>query len=142
MIGESRTRPAAISENDWEGLQVRARTAIGEGAFEGLGEFLKYYTEDYAPNCRADASPGIGQTPGGQDYYAYRVRSFTTTDMTPQEVHELGLSEVARIRAEMEEVAAEAGFDSREAFIEHLRTDPQYYPTDEESYLQYTAALA
>jgi uncharacterized protein (DUF885 family) len=62
--------------------------------------------------------------------------------MTPQEVHDLGLSEVARIRAEMEAVAAEAGFDSREAFIEHLRTDPQYYPTDEESYLQYTAALA
>ncbi len=136
------TRPAAISEGDWDSLQVRARSAISEGAFEGLGEFLEYYTEEYAPNCRDDASPGIGQTPGGQDYYAYRVHSFTTTDMTPQEVHDLGLSEVARIRAEMEAVAAEAGFDSREAFIEHLRTDPQYYPTDEESYLQYTAALA
>ena len=136
------TRPSAISAGDWADLQVRARTAISEGAFEGLGTFLEYYEEDYAPNCRADASPGIGETPGGQDYYAYRVRSFTTTDMTPQEVHDLGLSEVARIRAEMEAVAAEAGFDTREAFIEHLRTDPQYYPTDAESYLEYTAALA
>lgn len=136
------TRPAAIAENDWAQLQVRARIAISEGAFEGLGDFLEYYTEDYAPNCRADASPGIGEAPGGQDYYAYRVRSFTTTKMNPQEVHDLGLSEVARIRAEMEAVAAEAGFDTREAFIEHLRTDPQYYPTDEESYLQYTQAQA
>ena len=136
------TRPSAISASDWADLQVRARTAISEGAFEGLGTFLEYYQEDYAPNCRAGASPGIGETPGGQDYYAYRVRSFTTTDMTPQEVHDLGLSEVARIRAEMEAVAAEAGFDTREAFIEHLRTDPQYYPTDAESYLEYTAALA
>jgi len=136
------TRPSGISESDWADLQVRGRAAISEGAFEGLGDFLEYYTEEYAPNCRAEASPGIGETPGGQEYYAYRVRSFTTTEMTPQEVHELGLSEVARIRAEMEEVAAEAGFDTREAFIEHLRTDPQYYPTDEESYLQYAAALA
>ncbi|MFB0611598.1 DUF885 domain-containing protein [Aurantiacibacter poecillastricola] len=136
------TRPSGIAESDWEQLQVRARSAISEGAFEGLGTFLEYYQEDYAPNCRAGASPGIGETPGGQDYYAYRVRSFTTTEMTPQEVHDLGLSEVARIRAEMEEVAAEAGFDTREAFIEHLRTDPQYYPEDEESYLEHTAALA
>ncbi|WP_338245233.1 DUF885 domain-containing protein [Aurantiacibacter hainanensis] len=136
------TRPSAISQDAWQDLQVRARSAISDGAFEGLGTFLEYYEEEYAPNCRAGASPGIGMTPGGQDYYAYRVRSFTTTDMTPREVHELGLTEVARIRAEMEAVAAEAGFDSREAFIEHLRTDPQYYPEDEESYLEYTAALA
>ena len=136
------TRPSAISEDTWAELQVRARSAISEGAFEGLGTFLEYYEEEYAPNCRDGASPGIGMTPDGQEYYAYRVRSFTTTDMTPQEVHDLGLSEVARIRAEMETVAAEAGFDSREAFIEHLRTDPQYYPEDEESYLEHTAALA
>lgn len=136
------TRPSAISPSEWADLQARGRTAISEGAFEGLGTFLEYYEEEYVPNCRTDASPGIGTTPGGQEYYAYRVRSFTTTEMTPQEVHDLGLSEVARIRAEMEDVAAEAGFDSREAFIEHLRTDPQYYPTDEESYLEHTAALA
>ncbi len=135
-------RPSTISEDAWADLVVRGREAISTGAFEGLERFAEFYTEEYAPNCRADEAPGIGGTPGGQDYYAYRVRSFTTTEMTPQEVHELGLSEVARIRAEMEAVAAEAGFDTREAFIEHLRTDPQYYPTDEESYLRYTAALA
>ena len=136
------TRPATISESEWAALEQRGRSAITEGAFAGLRSFADFYTQEYAPACRTDEAPGIGGTPGGQEYYAYRVRSFTTTEMTPQEVHDLGQSEVARIRAEMEAVAAEAGFDTREAFIEHLRTDPQYYPEDEESYLQYTQALA
>ncbi|WP_271077678.1 DUF885 domain-containing protein [Aurantiacibacter sp. MUD61] len=135
-------RPATISEEDWAAIEDRGRTAITEGAFAGLQAFRDYYVQDFAPACRADEAPGIGGTPGGEAYYAYRVRSFTTTDMTPQQVHDLGLSEVARIRAEMEAVAAEGGFDTREAFIEHLRTDPQYYPEDEESYLEYTRALA
>ncbi|MGB3165377.1 MAG: DUF885 domain-containing protein [Alteraurantiacibacter sp.] len=135
-------RPATIPEAAWGGIVARGRSAITDGAFAGLRTFRDYYVQDFAPSCRADEAPGIGSTPGGQDYYAYRVRSFTTTDMTPTDVHELGLSEVARIRAEMEVVAASAGFDSREAFIEHLRTDPRYYPTDEESYLEHTRALA
>jgi len=136
------TRPATISEQVWTEILAQGRSAITEGAFAGLEDFAQFYTQEYAPACRTDDAPGIGGTPGGQDYYAYRVRSFTTTEMTPQEVHDLGQSEVARIRAEMEAVAAEAGFDSREAFIEHLRTDPQYFPEDAESYLQYTQALA
>ncbi|KLE35390.1 DUF885 domain-containing protein [Aurantiacibacter luteus] len=136
------TRPGSISEAEWTALQARGRSAITEGAFAGLRAFADYYTAEYAPACRADAAPGIGSTPQGQEYYAYRVRSFTTTDMTPREVHDLGLSEVARIRAEMEAVAAEAGFDSREAFIEHLRTDPQYYATSEEEYSEAVGALA
>ncbi|KLI62767.1 DUF885 domain-containing protein [Aurantiacibacter marinus] len=136
------TRPGTISDSEWAALEQRGRSAITEGAFAGLRSFADFYTQEYAPACRTDEAPGIGGTPGGQEYYAYRVRSFTTTEMTPQEVHDLGQSEVARIRAEMEAVAAEAGFDTREAFIEHLRTDPQYYPEDEESYLQYTQALA
>ncbi len=135
-------RPATISESEWVALEARGRGAITDGAFAGLRSFADFYTQEYAPECRADAAVGIGNTEGGQDYYAWRVRSFTTTEMTPQEVHDLGQSEVARIRAEMETVAAQAGFDSREAFIEHLRTDPQYYSEDEESYLQHTQALA
>jgi uncharacterized protein (DUF885 family) len=134
-------RPASVSEEQWVALKGRAQAAINGGVLSGYREFLKFYTEEYAPNCRS-GTPGVMATPGGAEYYAHRVKSFTTTDMTPDEVHNLGLSEVARIRAEMEEVAAEAGFDTREAFIEHLRTDPQYYMTDEDEYLRYTQALA
>ena len=134
-------RPGSITEAQWEDLKAKARTALESAVMPAYREFLTFYTDEYAPNCR-DGTPGIVATANGADYYAYRVRSFTTTDMTPEEVHQLGLSEVARIRAEMEEVAAEAGYDSREAFIEHLRTDPQYYMTDEDEYLRYTQALA
>lgn len=134
-------KPGSIPDTDWEALKASAQAAITGQVLPAYRAFLSFYTEEYAPNCRA-GTPGIFATPGGDEYYAYRVRSFTTTDMTPDEVHQLGLSEVARIRAEMVEVAAEAGFDSREAFIEHLRTDPQYFMTDEGEYLRYTQALA
>ncbi|AWW74560.1 DUF885 domain-containing protein [Erythrobacter sp. KY5] len=134
-------KPAAFSDEVWDDLKQRARAAITGTVVPSYREFLTFYTDEYAPNCR-DGVPGVSATPGGEAYYDYRVRSFTTTGMTADEVHQLGLSEVARIRAEMEEVAAQAGFDTREAFIEHLRTDPQYYMTDEDEYVRYVAALA
>jgi uncharacterized protein (DUF885 family) len=134
-------RPAAISADDWENLQDQASVAIEEAVVPSYRDFLAFYTTEYAPNCRA-GTPGVSATPGGKDYYDYRVRSFTTTDMSADEVHQLGLSEVARIRAEMVDVAKSAGFETREAFIEHLRTDPQYYMTDADEYLRYTQALA
>lgn len=134
-------KPATISQQAWARLEQRAQSALQSVVFPAYRAFLEFYTTEYAPACRS-GTPGILATPGGADYYAHRVKSFTTTDMTPDEVHRLGLSEVARIRAEMEQVAAEAGFDTREAFIEHLRTDPQYYMTDGEEYLRYTRALA
>ena len=134
-------KPETIDEAQWNALSQRAARAIEDSVFASLTEFRDFYLAEYKPACR-DGLPGIGQVEGGDEYYAYRVKSFTTTDMTPDEVHQLGLSEVARIRSEMESVAAEAGFDTREAFIEHLRTDPQYYMTDEDAYLRYTQALA
>jgi len=134
-------KPGAISDTEWETLKAEAQTAIEQSVLPAYQEFLDFYEDEYAPNCRS-GTPGILATPGGDDYYEYRVRSFTTTDMTPDEVHNLGLSEVARIRAEMVEVATEAGFETREAFIEHLRTDPQYYMTDVDEYVAHVAALA
>lgn len=136
-----RDRPVAIGESEWAALKDRARIAIEATVLPAFRDFLTFYTEEYAPKCRT-GTPGILATPGGAEYYAHRVRSFTTTAMTPDEVHALGRSEVARIRAEMEAVAAEAGFVSRAAFIEHLRTDPQYYPTDADDYLRTAQALA
>ncbi len=134
-------RPGSISPKEWTALMRRARAALTDSVFPAYRELLDFYTAEYAPNCRT-GTPGILVTDGGAEYYAYSVASYTTTDMTPDEVHQLGLSEVARIRAEMESVAAEAGYDTREAFIEHLRTDPQYYMTDEDEYLRHAAALA
>jgi len=134
-------RPDFITEQDWENIKDHVSIALEQSVFPAYNELLDFYTTEYAPACRT-GTPGVLATPGGAEYYAYRVASFTTTDMTPDEVHNLGLSEVARIRAEMEEVAATAGYDTREAYIEHLRTDPQYYMTDADEYVAHVAALA
>ena len=75
--------------------------------------------------------------PQGREFYRHRVQSFTTTDMTPDEVHQLGLAEVKRIRAEMDEVIREVGFEGDfAAFVEFLRTDPQFYATSEEQLMK------
>jgi uncharacterized protein (DUF885 family) len=134
-------RPGAISEADWDVLQARAKAALSEIVFPEMRAFSEFYRAEYEPNCRSGV-PGVVDTPGGAGYYAHQVKSYTTTEMTPDEIHDLGLSEVARIRAEMVEVSDAAGFESREAFIEHLRTDPQYYAKTPEELMMAASALA
>lgn len=134
-------RPETISPDQWAGLESRAEAALSGNVMPAYRDIVEFLGSEYEPACR-DGLPGISQTPGGAEYYSHRVRQFTTTDLMPDEVHELGLAEVARIRAEMEQVAAEAGFASREEFISHLRTDPQYYLTDPDAYIAHAAALA
>ncbi|MEM9084737.1 MAG: DUF885 domain-containing protein [Pseudomonadota bacterium] len=136
-----RGRPSIIPEVDWQAMQQDARAIIRDDVMGAYRDLLAFYANEYAPNCR-NGLPGVSETPGGDEYYAQRVQSFTTTDVTPDDVHQRGLSEVARIRAEMEEIAKGAGYSSREAYIEHLRTDPAYYMTDVDSYVAHVAALA
>ncbi|MHA6333738.1 DUF885 domain-containing protein [Qipengyuania sp. CAU 1752] len=134
-------RPGTISESDWKALKERAQLAIANDVFPAYRSFVDYYASEYAPACR-DGAPGISQTPGGDAYYDHLVRSYTTTDLTDEAIHELGLREVARIRAEMVKVAREAGFESREAFIEDLRTNPKYYAETPEELINAASALA
>ena len=79
--------------------------------------------------------------PQGGELYAFLARRYTTTDMTPQQIHEKGLSEVARIRAEMQKVMTQVGFTGTlQEFFTNLRTDPQfYYKTPEELLAAYRA---
>ena len=135
------TRPDSIGQQDWAPLLVRARSAISKDANASLAKFARFYRSEYMPACRTGA-PGLAATKGGKEYYDYLVRSYTTTEMSADEVHKLGLSEVARIRAEMETVASKAGYPTREAFIEHLRTDPQYYAKTPEELIMRNAAVA
>lgn len=121
-----RQRPSTIAEADWKALEARARALIANTINPAYEKTLAFYTKEYAPKCRRTV--GIGATPGGAAYYAFRVRAETTTDMTPDAIHKLGLSEVSRIAAEMETVAKKAGFADRKTYIQHLRTDPRYYP--------------
>ncbi len=68
-------RPSSVSASEWTALQDRARVALTDGVFPAFQEFVDFYEADYAPKCRT-GTPGILETPNGEDYYAYRVKSF------------------------------------------------------------------
>ena len=118
-------RPGSISEQTWAALQARARAVITGKINPAYQAWADAYRTAIAGKCRQ--SVGVSSLPQGKEYYAFLVRQQTTTDMTPEQIHALGLKEVARIRAEMVEVAHKAGFASREAMIAEMRTNPKYF---------------
>ena len=116
--------PASFSDADKARLTAAYRAAIVSEINPALTRLRDYLRDDYLPRARDGV--GIMYMRGGDQYYRYLVKSTTTLDMTPDEIHRLGLSEVARIRTEMEKVKTEVGFKGSLAqFFEHLRTDPK-----------------
>ncbi|MBJ7254126.1 MAG: DUF885 domain-containing protein [Sphingomonadaceae bacterium] len=132
-------RPDSISESDFAALAASAEATIRNVIHPALNAQLAWYTASYKPACAA--APGVSAQPDGAAYYAFRIREETTTNLTAEQIHQIGLSEVARIRAEMVDVAKKAGYPSREAFIEHLRTDPQYYAKTPEALMEKVARV-
>ena len=132
-------KPVDASDAEWAALQAEARRVIGEAINPALAKHRDWFVTSYLPRCAQ--AVGVSAQPGGAAYYAFRIRQETTTDMGAEEIHQLGLSEVARIRAEMEQVATRAGFASREAFIADLRTNPRYYATTPEELMMHTARI-
>jgi len=130
--GVFETLPDSISPSRAKELQAQAADIIENKLIPAYAQFKTFIEETYLPNSRAH--PGIGSLPGGKEVYAMLARHFTTTNMTPEEIHNVGLAEVARIRGEMIEVIEEVGFDGDiNAFNDFLRSDPQfYYETAEE----------
>ncbi|QAY75662.1 DUF885 family protein [Sphingosinicella sp. BN140058] len=133
-------RPADASEAEWQALQSRAQRVIRDVLNPAYAKHAAFYRASYAPKCAK--SDSISAQPGGRDYYAFRVRQETTTSLTPDQIHAIGLRESARINAEMEKVAKEAGFASRAAFIEDLRTNPAHYAKSPEELLRASARVA
>lgn len=134
--------PASISKRRQKALRARAKTILEDDvipAFVGLAAFMK---DEYLPGARETL--GISETPDGEAYYAALVHYYTTLDdATPDEIHEIGLKEVARIRKEMAEVIKAAGFDgSFEEFLEFLRTDRQFYAETPQRLLERAAWIA
>ena len=134
-----RKRPEAIDAVTFNALAEEAAGTITDIINPAVQKHLDWYNSDYAPNCAT--APGISAQPGGAEYYDFRIRQMTTTAKSADEIHNIGISEVARIRAEMVEVAKEAGYDTREAFIEHLRTDPKYYAKTPEELMEKVARV-
>jgi uncharacterized protein (DUF885 family) len=101
-------------------------------------EFLDFIVREYVPGARP--TTGAADLPNGRAYYAYLVRSYTTLDLTPEDVHRTGLVEVGRIRDEMEGIIRQTGFDgSFREFVQFLRTDPRFYVETPEALMKEVA---
>ena len=136
----TRAKPKDASDAEWAALQARAKALITGAINPAYVRFGDFYRTSYLPRCaKVD---GVSAQPGGAAYYAFRIRQLTTTDLSPDAIHKIGLSEVARIRAEMDGVAKKAGYPSREAFVQVLRTDPKYYPKSAEELLEAASRVA
>jgi uncharacterized protein (DUF885 family) len=131
--------PDTFAAADRERLRARATDALEDQVLPAYKKLERYFNQKYLPAARD--SIGLSAAPNGSAWYGHLTRSYTTTRMTPDDIHRLGLEEVNRIRGEMMDVIKEVSFDgSFKEFLEFLRTDPQfYYDTPEELYEAYLA---
>ncbi len=131
--------PDSIPAGEQDRLRASATETIVRTILPAYRKLDRYFNQKYLPASR----DSIGQSalPNGSEWYEYLARSFTTTRMTPDDIHRLGLQEVKRIRGEMEAIIEEVGYDgSFEDFLVFLRTDPQFYFDDpDELYNAYLA---
>ena len=111
------------------------KLAIEESVQPGYQALYNYYKDEYHPNCRSEI--GISSVTGGKAYYEFLVKKYTTSDLTPDEVFNIGQSEVARIEKEMQQVQDELGFGnlSKIEFFNELRTNTDFYYTEKEDLL-------
>jgi uncharacterized protein (DUF885 family) len=133
--------PASIAPSEQARLQAAAREVITQAIVPSYTRLRDYVVKDYLP--RARDSYGLWDTPNGDKRYAELARFYTTTNLTPDEIHEIGLKEVARIRGEMVKVIARTGFNgSFDEFLTYLRTDPKFRYTDPQELLEAYEAMA
>ncbi len=133
--------PETIPPEDRERLTEAGIMAITESVVPGYRAFGEFMRAEYYASAREEI--GASALPNGRAYYEHRVRRFTTLDdRTPEEVHQIGLTEVARIRGGMDEIIAEVGFEGDfEAFVRFLRTDPRFYVETPEELMEKTARV-
>lgn len=135
LLGAFAALPEGIDALQAASLQERAFKAYREGVVPAYERLLAFTENEYLPGARD--SIAATDLPNGEAWYAHNVAARTTTQLSPQEIHDIGLSEVKRIRSEMDQVITESGFaGSFEEFLEFLRTDPQFYHTTAEGLMR------
>ena len=133
--------PQTIAPETAEQLRQQARQLISAEVLPAYQQLLDFYLAEYQPNCRQNE--GIYSREGGAAYYDYLVRFYTTTEMSPIQIHQLGLREVERIRAAMQQAIARSGFSGSFAeFLNFLRSDPQFYVDSAEDLLEKAAWIS
>lgn len=131
--------PATVPESERARLREAGRAAVANSVIPAFNEFRIFFETEYAPRARNTIA--AQRLPNGRAYYADLVRYYTTLpDATPQQIHQIGLREVARIRAAMETEMRASGFQGTfPEFLAFLRTDPQFYATTPEQLLREAA---
>jgi len=126
--------PLSISAETRVALQAEAKAAIERRVFPAYRELLPYFRDEYYPQTTTELA--ATKLPDGKAYYAAQIREYTTLSKTPEEIHQIGLAEVAKIRGEMAEVMKDVGFKGNlQAFLAFLRSDPQFYAKTSEELL-------
>jgi uncharacterized protein (DUF885 family) len=126
--------PKSIPVREQRRLRARAHDVYADRIVPALRRLHDYLAVTYVPAARATIA--FGDVPDGEAWYAYEVRRSTTTERTPRAIHDLGVSEVKRIRRAMQAVAEEAGYERLDDFVAVLRTDPRFYFTRREDLLR------
>jgi uncharacterized protein (DUF885 family) len=136
-----REMPASIPAAEQERLRAAARDTIARSVVPAFERLKTFVVEEYLPASRDTV--GIWDSPGGEAWYQKRIAWFTTTDLTADQIHEIGLKEVARIRGEMQKIIQQVGFQgSFQDFLQYLRTDPKFRYTDPDQLLQAYRAMS
>ncbi|MCC6317554.1 MAG: DUF885 family protein [Gemmatimonadaceae bacterium] len=136
-----RDMPANIADADRSAMRAEALTVIRDVVAPAYAKLLAFMRNEYLPRARVDLA--AVRLPDGPAYYQAMIDKFTTLRLTPQEIHEIGLREVARIRSEMDETMRRANFTgSMDAFMTFLRTDPQFYAKTPRELLSYSAYVS
>ncbi|HEY6662530.1 MAG TPA: DUF885 domain-containing protein, partial [Sphingomicrobium sp.] len=139
-FGPVKEFPAGIGEADKARLTSEYRAAITGEIYPALTRLRDFFRDDYLAHAREGV--GLKYMKGGDRLYAYLIQSTTTTDMTPEQIHRLGLSEVARITKEFDKVRREVGFKGTlPQFFDHMRTSPEFQPKSREQITQDYYAL-
>ena len=138
--------PAKIPAAEQQALREAAQAAIRDSVIPAFARLQTFFREEYVPAARTTLAASA--MPDGQAWYRQQIREYTTLDLSPEQIHQIGLDEVARIRGEMDAIIDQLGFAGRspetrfQDFLQFLRTDPQFYATEPQRLLERAAWIA
>ena len=141
-----RSMPASIPAAEQAALRAEGRKAVADAVIPAHRTLLQFFRGEYMPKARTTLAAQA--MPGGEAWYAEQIRKYTTLDLAPGEIHRIGLQEVAAIRAEMDAIIEQVGFNGRspqtrfQDFLAFLRSDPQFYAKTPEELLSRAAWIA
>ncbi|UNK58919.1 DUF885 family protein [Pseudoxanthomonas daejeonensis] len=138
--------PTQIPATEQQALRQAAQAAIGDAVIPAFARLQGFFRDEYVPQARTTLAASA--MPDGKAYYRQQIRRYTTLDLTPQEIHRIGLAEVARIQGEMDAIIDRVGFKGEseqtrfQDFLHFLRTDPQFYVTEPQQLLDRAAWIS